>query len=159
MSFIKRRSRRAVAFTTVVVIALGGVAAFAYFSTSGEGTGEAKVANPGATWKIEATPIANLAPGVEKPQSVKITNTAEGAESLFHLKAQITGNSNSGTGCQTSWFTVTPAEQNFGEAATGISVIAGGTHEASVTVKMVEAPEINQNACKGATVNIHYEAS
>jgi hypothetical protein len=159
MSLIKTRSRRVAAAGTTIVLALVGVGAFAYFSTSGSGTGEAKVANPGETWEISAEPVANLAPGVEKTQKVKIKNTAEGPVSLFNLTAQITGNTQSGTGCQTSWFSVAPASQTFGPPATGQSVPAGGTVEALVTVKMVETAEVNQDACKGATVNLHYAAS
>jgi hypothetical protein len=156
MSFLKHRSPRAVIGAVLLIGALAAGGAFAYFSTSGEGSGEAKVSNPSAKLAVEGTLVEGLAPEVSKPDKVKITNTAEGPEHISVLKVKITGNSKSGTGCETSWFKVSPETTSFG--ATGVELAAGASQEATVTVSMINTPETSQNACKGATVNLHYEA-
>ncbi|HLI33155.1 MAG TPA: hypothetical protein VKU89_10525 [Solirubrobacteraceae bacterium] len=155
MSLIKNRTRRATIGATVVALAMAGGGAFAYFTTSGEGTGEAKVENPTAKLEVTSLPVEQLAPGISKADKVTIKNTAEGPERVSVLKAKITGNSKSGTGCETTWFKVSPETTSFG--ATGVELAAGATQTAEVTVSMINA-EVSQNACKGATVNLHFEA-
>lgn len=152
---IKNHTRRAAVGATIAAIALASGGAFAYFTTSGEGTGEAKVENPTAKLTVESLPVEQLAPGISKADKVTIKNTAEGPERVSVLKAKITGNSKSTTGCETSWFKVSPETTSFG--ATGTELAAGATQTAEVTVSMINA-EVSQNACKGATVDLHFEA-
>lgn len=156
MSLLKHRSPRAVVGVVLLIGALAAGGAFAYFSTSGEGTGEAKVSNPSAKLTVEGSLVEGLAPEVTKPDKIKVTNTAEGPEHLTVLKVKITGNNKSGTGCETAWFKVAPETTTFG--ATGVELAAGASQEATVNVTMINTPETSQNACKGATVNLHYEA-
>lgn len=155
MSILKNRTRRATIGAVAVVFALTSGGAFAYFTTSGEGTGEAKVENPVAKLSVESLPVEQLAPGITKNDKVTIKNTAEGPERVTLMKAKIIGNSKSGTGCESSWFKVTPESTTFG--ATGVELAAGATQTAEVAVSMLNA-EVSQNACKGASVSIHFEA-
>jgi hypothetical protein len=157
MSLLKRRSRRATAVTTAVIFALAGVAAFAYFTTSGEGTGQAKVENPATGLEVTSTPVEQLAPGVSKKQKVTIKNTSSGAVRLHTLKSSIQGNSAQAATppCENIWFTVAPGTTPFG--AEGEELAAGASKEVETTVTMINA-EVSQNACKGATVNVHYLA-
>jgi len=156
MSVLKTRSRRATLGAGIAALALAGGGAFAYFTTSGEGTGEAKVENPVSKLAIEAAPVEQLAPGISKADKVTIKNIAAGPIHVGTLKAKVTGNSKSTTGCETTWFKVSPETQLIG-GEKGLELAAGGTTAAEVTVSMVNA-EVSQNACKGATVNLHFEA-
>ena len=152
MSFIKRRSRKAIIAGTVMVLALSGVAAFAYFTTSGEGNGEVKVSRELEPFKVEGTLVEGISPGVSVEQVVTVRNISEKPEHLSEVEAVVATNSHEGEGCKKEWFHVTPAAQ---------SVIAelqpGESKTAKVTVSMAD-PEENQNACKGASLTIHYAA-
>jgi hypothetical protein len=155
MSLIKRNPRRASLGAVILVLALAGGGAFAYFTTSGSGTGEATVSNPSNSLEVTGTPVAALAPGIGKTSTITIKNTSEGTVHLGTLQVSITGNSQSATGCKTSWFKVSPETSTFGP--TGVELAAAGTKTAVVEVSMVNVEE-SQNACKGATVNLHYAA-
>jgi hypothetical protein len=157
MSLLKNRSRRATIGAALVIAALAGGGAFAYFTVSGEGTGEAKVENPATGLEVSSLPVEQLAPGVTKTQTVTIRNSSSGNVRLHTLKASIKGNSHSGLTppCENSWFTVSPATTSFGTE--GIELKAGEAKTAEVSVTMLNA-EVSQNACKGATVEIHYAA-
>ncbi len=154
MSLIKKRSRRATVIATVVGLSLAGVAAFAYWTTSGEGTGEAHVKNPTEHLKVTSTPVEGLFPGSSTEVTVQVQNTS--ATESIHvstLESAITGNSDEGTGCEKKWFTITPSSQSI----TG-ELKPGESSSAKVTVSMSNPKEENQNACKGATVNLHFLA-
>jgi len=155
MSLIKRNPRRAAIGATILVLALAGGGAFAYFTTSGTGTGEATVSNPSNSLEVTGVPVSALAPGVGKTSKITIKNTSEGTVHLGSLQVSITGNSQSGTGCKTSWFKVSPETTTFGP--TGVELAALESKTAEVEVSMVNVEE-SQNACKGATVNLHYSA-
>lgn len=154
MPLIKRGARRVTALATLVVLTLGGVAAFAYWTVSGEGTGEAHVSNPASNLKVEGTPLEGLFPGGSKEVTVTVRNaSASGAVHTEALDTALTGNSKEGLGCQQSWFAVTPAWQPL------IKELQSGESEtATVTVSMAPAASENQNACKGATVFMHFTA-
>jgi len=156
MSAGNRRSRRALLGTGAAVLALAGGGAFAYFTTSGEGSGEAKVENPVAKLEVTSSPVEQLAPGVTLPDKVTIKNLAGSPIHVSKLVAKITGNSKSTTGCETSWFKVSPETTLLG-GEKGLELAAGASTTAEVSVSMINAA-VSQNACKGATVNLHFEA-
>jgi hypothetical protein len=152
MSFIKRRTRNTALVGTVVVLALGGIAAFAYFTTSGEGNGEVKVSRELEPFKVEASPVEGLTPGTSVEQTVTVRNTGASSAHLSEVEALVGTNSHEAEGCKKEWFHVTPAAQSV------IAEIAPGeTKTAKVTVSMTD-PEENQNACKGTSLTIHYAA-
>jgi hypothetical protein len=152
-----RRSRRALLGAGAAVLALAGGGAFAYFTTSGEGTGEAKVENPVSKLEITAAPVEQLAPGLTKADKVTIKNIAASPIHVSTLKAKITGNSKSTLGCETSWFKVSPETTLLGTEGKGLELAAGASTTVELQVSMVDA-EVSQNGCKGATVNLHFEA-
>jgi hypothetical protein len=153
MSFIKRRTRNAAIVGTLVVLALGGVAAFAYFTTSGEGNGEVKVSRELEPFKVEAPAVEGLTPGSSVEQTVTVRNASEKSAHLSEVEASIGTNSKEGEGCKKEWFHVTPAAQSaIAELA------AGGTKSVKVTVSMTDPEAENQDACKGTSLTIHYAA-
>jgi len=70
MSRFRRGTRRTTVLASLVVLGLAGAAAFAYWTTSGEGTGEAHVENPTAKLKVESAPVEGLYPGASKEMTV-----------------------------------------------------------------------------------------
>ena len=154
MSRIKRGTRRVTVVATGVVLALAGVAAFAYWTISGEGTGEAHVANPTSSLKVESTPVEGLFPGGSKEVTVTVKNLSPTSPIRTEtLETSLTGNSNEGTGCKKIWFTVSPASQSLVK-----ELNPGESETANVTVTMAGAESENQNSCKGATVYLHFLA-
>ena len=154
MPLIKRGTRRVTALATLLVLTLAGVAAFAYWTISGEGTGEAHVSNPTSSLKVESTPVEGLFPGGSKEVTVTVKNVgAAGAVHTETLESALTGNSKEGVGCQRNWFTITPASQALVK-----ELSAGESETATVTVSMAPATSENQNSCKGATVFMHFIA-
>jgi hypothetical protein len=135
-------------------MALAGVAAFAYWTTSGEGTGEAHVSNPASNLKVESQPVEGLFPGASTEMTVTVKNVSA-TESIHTelLESVLTGNSAEATGCKKTWFTVSPATQSIVK-----ELGPGGSLTAKVTVGMATAESENQDACKGATVNLHFLA-
>jgi hypothetical protein len=135
-------------------MSLAGVAAFAYWTTSGEGTGEAHVNNPSSSLKVESTPVEGLFPGASKELTVTVKNVSA-TESVHTelLETVLTGNSNEATGCKKIWFSVSPATQGIVK-----ELHPGESLTAKVTVTMSNPETENQDACKGATVNLHYLA-
>lgn len=154
MSRIRRGTRRSTVLAGLVILGLAAVAAFAYWTTSGEGTGEARVANPASSLRVESAPVEGLSPGVSKEMTVTVRN-ASGTASVRteRLEAVLTRDSNEATGCQKSWFSVSPATQSLVK-----ELEPGETETAKVTVTMAPAETENQNACKGATVDLHFLA-
>jgi hypothetical protein len=153
MSLLKRRTRRTTVIATVVIMSLAGVAAFAYWTTSGEGTGEAHVNNPSSSLKVESTAVEGLFPGTEKEQTVTVKNVSA-TESVHTelLEAVLTSDSNEATGCKKTWFSVSPASQGIVK-----ELHPGESLTAKVKVAMSN-PEENQDSCKGASVNVKYLA-
>jgi len=151
-----RRSRHALLGTGAALLALAGGGAFAYFTTSGEGNGEAKVESTVSKLEITAAPVEQLAPGVTKSDKVTIKNVAAFPVHVSQLRSKIAGNSKSTSGCETTWFKVSPETTALG-GEKGLELAAGATTTVEVSVSMVNA-EVSQNACKGATVNLHFEA-
>jgi hypothetical protein len=154
MSLLKRRTRRTTILATVVIMSLAGVAAFAYWTTSGEGTGEAHVNNPSSNLQVESTPASGLFPGASTEVTVKIHNisTTESVHTEL-LETVLTGNSQEATGCKKTWFTVSPATQGIVK-----ELAPEETLTAKVTVTMLDPETENQDACKGTTVNLHFLA-
>jgi hypothetical protein len=154
MSRIRRGTRRSTVLAGLVVLGLAGVAAFAYWTTSGEGTGEAHVASPTSSLRVESAPVEGLSPGVSKEMTVTVRNVS-GTQSVHteRLESLLTGDSNEATGCKKTWFSVSPATQSLVK-----ELGPGETETANVTITMAAAEAENQNACKGATVDLHFLA-
>jgi hypothetical protein len=152
--FFQSRDRRlAFGLGVFLIVVASGAAAIAFWTSSGEGTGTVKVNYTGASFEVSGSPAENLFPGGSAGVTVKVKNTdASQNEHLNKLEAEVTGTS--ATECKKEWFEVTPASQ---EPATVLA--PSETKEYTVNLKMKEEASINQNACKGATVTVHYKAS
>jgi hypothetical protein len=137
----------------VAVLAMVAAAAFAYWTSSGEGAGTAKANYASASFEVSSSLAENLYPGGSAAVTVKVKDTdANQNEYLTKLEAEVKETSVSE--CKKEWFEVTPASQE-----PKVVVTHGETKEYTVNLKMKEEASVNQNACQGASVTLHYKAS
>jgi len=147
-----KKSRLAFA---VVVLVLGMVAAaaFAYWTSSGEGSGEVKANYASASFEVSSAAVENLYPGANPVVTVKVKDKdANQAEYLTKLEAEV--EKTSAAECKKEWFVVSPASQE-----PKVLIAHGETKEYTVHLEMKEEAAVNQNACKGASITLKYKAS
>lgn len=174
MSFSSRRSKLLAALSGVAVLAVAGIA-FAYFSTSGSGTGSATVGTS-SPLTIHGTSAGTLYPGTTSSVSFTVDNPSSGHQQLgtVHLasvKACVgTGSTWNGTTCSNSgteattcesvetgasdtntgnfWMADVTSNQDFGNG-NGQSVTATGS------LKMNDL-STSQDACKNANLTLNF---
>jgi len=137
----------------VAVLTLAGAAAFAYWTSSGEGSGTVKSNYAAASFEVDSALVENLYPGGSVAVTVKVKDTdAKASEYLTKLEAEV--KETSVAECKKEWFEVTPATQE-----PKVVIASGETKEYTVNLKMKEEAAVNQNACKGASITLKYKAS
>jgi hypothetical protein len=150
--FLKTKKNR-VAIGGVVLALVLAAGAYAYWTSSGEGTGTVKASSGGAAFEVSSTLVEGLYPGGSSAVTVKVKDVdASQNEFLTKLEAEV--EKTSVAECKKEWFEVTPASQE-----PKVVVAHGETKEYTVNLKMKEEAAVNQNACKGATVTLKYKAS
>lgn len=134
-----------------IVLGTAGTA-FAYFSSTGSGTGTATVGSSSPWVVAVAAPTGGpLLPGSgTETFTYTVTNSGTGAQGLNATAASV-ANSGTGGACLATWFTVTN---------TSISGdVAGGGHlSSSVTVQLTDTTA-NQDACQGVSPILTVTAS
>lgn len=146
------RTRLVLGGVVVAVVLIAG-AAFAYWTGSGEGTGEAKANYASAAFEVSSAAVEGLYPGANPAVTVKVKDKdANQAEYLTKLEAEV--EKTSATECKKEWFVVSPASQE-----PKIVIAHGETKEYTVHLEMKEEATVNQNACKGASITLKYKAS
>jgi hypothetical protein len=137
----------------VVVLAMATAAAFAYWTSSGEGSGSVKANYASASFEVSSGLAENLYPGGSAAVTVKVKNT-DANQNEYLTKLEVEVKETSVAECKKEWFEATPASQE-----PKVVVAHGETKEYTVNLKMKEEASVNQNACKGASVTLHYKAS
>jgi len=129
----------------VVLVAGVGGAAFAYFTSSGNGSGNASVGSATPWDVVVSSDTSNtLQPGAgSETLTYTITNNGTGAQALNTVTASV-GNSG---GCLGSWFTAVASAPT---PAIGTSIAPNGTATGTVTVTMQDSGG-DQNPCQGIT--------
>jgi hypothetical protein len=150
MSLIKRSTRLTVA--VIVIVALLGVAAFAYWTSSGEGTSTVTASSGGAGFEISGS-AEGLYPGATVEGKIKVKNK-DAKQPEYLTKLVTTVKETSAGGCEKTWFEITAG----GEQEPKVELAPGETKEYTVSLKMKNEP-VNQNACKSATVSLKAVAS
>jgi len=143
----------------ILVLVVGSGVAYAFWTSGGSGTGGGSVANPANDLTVTGSALTPMYPGLaNQDTSVTITNNA--AASVHITTVTITGVTTSDeTNCQGS------VNFSHGGAVTipagGVEIAGGGAGFATVvgpTIQFNNLP-VNQNACKGVTVNIAFSVS
>jgi hypothetical protein len=160
----RRRSRRRAAMVLVPTVAGVFIAgtAFAYWSTTGSGTGTS-ITGTGATVTVTqtgTTPTGLSPGGTSQPIAFKITNgktTPQYIASVTIAVGTIIKNSDgvtAATGCTAGDFAVTQP------GAINTNLPAGDTafNSTSAAIRMLESGS-NQDGCKDVTVNLTYTAA
>lgn len=139
------KKKAAVVGGTVAVLVTGGVA-FAYWTSTGTGTGSAEVGTS-LDWKVEIDAVpGTLAPG-SGPVEVDfhVTNESDGVQNLQGAVATVVDTSD--PGCTAADFAISNTSVTTGDVA------SSGTVDGTFELEMLNRA-VNQDACKGATVNL-----
>ena len=127
-----------------VIAAVGG---YAYFTSSGSGTGSASVGSS-SNVQLSSSPVGTLYPGgADVPVSVSIHNPGSGAAYIGTISGSVADNG----ACQGSWFAVDPITYN---AELG----PNGNDSKSTNVRMLDSGT-NQDACQGKTMTINWSSN
>jgi hypothetical protein len=151
--FNANKRTRLLSGVAVVVALVMAATAVAYWTSSGEGTGEAKANYASATFEVSSAAVEGLYPGANPVVTVKVKDKdTNQAEFLTKLEAEV--EKTSVAECKKEWFVVSPASQE-----PKVVVAHGETKEYTVHLEMKEEAAVNQNACKGASITLKYKAS
>ena len=158
-SILRRRATRIVAAVAVLAIA---VTAYAFWSTSGDGSGTAATDAAAGAVTINGDAVTGLAPGrtVALTGTIVNPNNYDVRVSNLSIDGISVDGAHLGAGC---------ALANYDFSATPVAVNstlqesnAGATDEAAfpagLTVTMLETGA-NQDACKGATITVDYSTN
>jgi len=154
-----------VALTVVLTLGAGGIA-FAWFVSTGSGSGMAIVgSSPSHAFVISAgNPTGPVLPG-GGPQSfdVSVANTSaqDTGVTIVSISLATSGNdvaTDVGTdipGCLASWFSVTPSVVFDAMVPAHSSITASGRSLPLPDITMSEAG-ISQDACQGASIGVEF---
>jgi len=150
--------KRLVAIVTAALLLTGGGIAFAYWSAGGSGTGSAGTGTTDPITANQTSTVSNMAPG-DSPQTLSgdFTNTNTGPVYVTSVVASISSvdkavGAPSGT-CDATDYTLSNATMSVNAevpAGTGVGAWTGAT------IQFNDKAATNQDACKGATVNLAY---
>jgi hypothetical protein len=148
----KHKSTRIAVGAVTLVLALTGAAAFAYWTSSGEGNSTVTATSGGAGFELGGS-ASGLYPGATVTGNVTVKNKdSNQPEYLTTLTTSV--EKTSAVGCEKSWFSVTSGASQTPH----VEIQPGETKTYSVSVNMTDTTEI-QNACKGATITLKAQAS
>lgn len=152
MSWITGKRASVALGGTIAIIAAG--VAFAYFTSSGSGTGTATVGSSSPV-TLHATISSSLYPGSSSPVSFTVDNPSSGVQRVGTVSLASISVDAGHSGCSTTLgggnpdFTMAPVPVNqVINPGNGQSVAAGGTLTMNET-------GTNQDACQGATLTLH----
>jgi predicted ribosomally synthesized peptide with SipW-like signal peptide len=151
--FLRPNKKRITFGVLVALLVMVSAGAFAYWTSSGEGSGTIKSNYASAPFEVTSGVVENLYPGGSAAVAVKVKNI-DLNQSEFLTKVEAEVKETSAVECKKEWFEVTPASQE-----PKALLAHGETKEYTVTLKMKEEAAVNQNACKGASVTLHYKVS
>jgi len=169
---MKKFSKRA--YVLVGVVAVAAVAAFgayAYWTTSGTGSGTATAGTSAAVNATQTSTVSLMRPGgPAQALDFSLNNTQSTNQFVTNVAisiASVTGpNITGGTPCDASDFYLVQPTATYGDLTPGVhAYVASGA-----TLQMVNkngntnppseaAPAANQDGCKLATVNLTYTVS
>ncbi len=155
---MKIRRKKGVAALFAAIVALAAVGAYAYWTTSGSGTGGATAGTTAALTIVQDNTVTGLYPG-GSPVGLNghFVSTNVGSVTVNSVTAAVTGVTGAGTdpgqpACTTADFVI--------GGASGPYVVANGsgTLWSGLTVQLADGVA-NQDNCKGASAVITYTAN
>jgi hypothetical protein len=156
---MKKKSAALVTAGVITVAAAGG--AYAYWTATGSGSGTASTSTGASNLTVgQTSTISNMFPG-DAPQTISGTVTNNAANSAYVAQVVVSISSvtkavgaPAGT-CDDTDYTLSNPTMLIGtDIATGATVNFTGA-----SLHFNNKATVNQDACKGATVNLSYSAS
>lgn len=159
MSTNRAKNRKiAVVAVAAGLVLCGGGAAFAYWSASGSGTGEATTGESTdfVISSVGATGGPLTPGGPSQSIAFTVTNPSTGAQTLADVEVTVANSDGSPwtvvDGCSAADYVVTAPTIVYG-------VLAGGAHvDGTVTITMVNSTS-NQDDCQNADVPLYFAAN
>jgi hypothetical protein len=155
-------SRKRVAAIGVVTAAtlVGGGMAYAYWTTTGSGTGEAAVGTSNATVTVTQGSLLAMYPG-DAPQDLVLTVTNNSSTQNAYVGALTATITTDKGGCTYSDFKINGVEALATTPLiwTGTDIAKGGFAVNSANKIQFNNTNADQDACQGAAVEIAYAAS
>jgi hypothetical protein len=131
----------------------GGGLAFAYWTNTGAGTGEATTGSNESIVVNQTSTVTGLAPGLPaQTLSGNFDNPNDGPVFVTSVAATVTGTDK--TGCDASDYTIAGAATVNQQVPAGEDVGSWS----GLTIQFNNKPGTNQDACKNAVVAIAYTA-
>jgi len=159
MSFLRTRRQKILAAGGTIAGLIAVVAAVAYYTTTGSGSGSATVGTSHALTITQTGSVSNLAPSAAA-QSVHYTiNNPAGNGNQNLGKVSVTGitvTPTSGNTCTSSNFQVTTAGSAVGTVNDGATFTSSSSTEP--TVQMIDTG-LNQDGCQGASLSFTLSAA
>lgn len=154
------RRKKTVALVTAALLAVGGGVAIAYWTVGGSGTGTAATGTTSNILPVQTSVVTDMHPGDEpQPLSGTFTNSDEGPVYVGTVTASI-ASVNKANGapdgtCDATDYTL------VGAAMTVDAEVPVGFRQGTWTGATIQFNDktTNQDACKGATVNLTYTIS
>jgi hypothetical protein len=155
--FRKFTKKRLAVLAGVTTLALAAIA-FAFFSSTGSGTGSAGVADPTTGLTLHGSITGSLGPGDSKDVALTADNSNSAAVKIHNVSGTITvGEPQATAGCAASNFRFDDGGVTPGTPITEDQTIAGGASGVSLTnpgkVSMPTSGS-NQDVCKGASLTL-----
>jgi hypothetical protein len=144
----KHLTKKRVVLLTVAALVIGiSTGAFAYFTSSGSGSGSATVGSSAAIQLSNVT-VGDLYPGgADVPVTVDITNPGSGVEHIADISGSVADNG----GCLGSWFEVDTINYND-------DLAPGASNSASTNMRILNSGT-DQDACQGLTMTINWSSN
>jgi hypothetical protein len=155
-----KKTKFAILAAALVTVVTGGIA-YAYWTAGGSGTGTATTGSNVPLTVVQTSTVASMAPGDSaQALSGNFNNTNSGPVYVGTVTATISSvtkavGAPAGT-CDAGDYTLA------GAAMTVNAEVPSGSGQGSwsgATIKFNNLPALNQDACKGATVNLAYTIS
>src|ERR671936_3176450 len=142
---MKLRSKRTFVLLGVLAVAIfAAVGAYAYFTASGSGSGNASVGSA-SNIQLSSDAVSGLFPGgADVPVTVHVHNPGSGNQYVNQISGSVADNA----GCLGAWFEVDSVSY-------GQDVSAGSNGpDAPTAVRMLDSGT-NQDVCQGKTMTIN----
>jgi hypothetical protein len=137
------------------IVALGATgAAFAYFTSSGSGTGTAAVGSSSAV-TLNATISSNLYPGSSSPVSLTVDNPSSGSQRVGTVTLASISVDSGHSACSTA---ISGGNPDFAMPAVNVNKVFPPGNGQSVTptgTLTMNETGVNQDACQGAALTLH----
>lgn len=146
MRKMTKKNKIAAVAASAALVAVGGGAAYAYWSTTGSGAGSAAASSGTQPITINVTVDPGVAPGTPETITYTATNPNSSSTPVTLAKPVVT---TSNAECLPAWFSAT--------APTGTTTVAGNASKAALgtgTLTLNDDPATNQDACKNATITV-----